>query len=978
MRQLTYSFSGTSLTAALVLSSFMGGMAIGSWLSGRLLARASSPLTLYAYLELGLGLCGVLYPTLIDGVGAAYVELARRWGGTGSGVKLVMFAGILVVPAILMGATLPAVVRLTVRDPRRAGNGVGLLYAVNSLGGVAGCLASGFWMVETIGLRASSTAGAIANLAAALGALGLRRWVEAAGAAGDSSPTDPAAVASGGSAPSPLRTRIAAVLLVSGFTAMGYEVLWARTLPLVLGSSTYSFALMLATFVAGISGGSLAYSLAARRLGDPVRVLAFSQAAIGAWVLLSMPLYGLLPYVFLFLRTALGSDFTFFKIAALTSSALAMAWPALLFGVGFPAAVQAGSCGDGGGTGGSGGPIARSVGDLYAANTAGNVLGALATGLVLIPGYGSPLTFQVCAILNLAAAAVLAIHCTSRPRSRVLAAVAVALALLLVPAKSRAWLEPLSMGAFSRVRTSNWTEVLRVVNRVGTFSAVHLEEDACAAVAVTGPPERRSLFVNGKVDATSFADMLQQTLIAHVPLLIHPDPRTVFILGLGSGATAGAALVHPVERVDCAELSAGVTRAARLFASVNGRPWDDPRFHLAIDDGRHFLQIQARAYDVIILEPSNPWLAGMTNVFTREFLLECRKHLKPGGLMLEWAHTYEIDQTSLHLIMRTFQDVFPHSRVFTIGSDVLMVGAAEARTLAAADVARRVRERLRIPRIAASLRSVGIQTAFSLLSMEVFDAATLPRWVGGGLILTDDHPELEFLAPVAYYRNDSVQVPRSHLPLADSCLAQLVAGRAPTVDELLDFARHAFRTGALKGLAEFLTAPGRPEDPRLLYQAARADLALGWHAPAFVRARAAWDREPANVQFGELCLEAALAADESQVTVLSPRTYARSRAAARALCGLEPVNAKRLVKLAELEVLAGEPGLAVPSLEAARRLLPAGGDDRFALARLWALVAAIRRDRGDVAGAQKAAEESIALDPGRRDGRELLVGNRRR
>lgn len=630
-RQLGYYFSGTAVTSCLVLSAFMGGMAIGSGVAGRL--EPKSPLSTYAYLELALALTGGAYPLLIDKTGAVYLSLAQGIEAPAAlfGVRFALFSALLMVPAVLMGATLPLVVRLVVSRPEMAGRGLGLLYAMNSLGGVVGCLLAGFVLIEACGLTLTSNAGSALNLIAAATALRLRGRLEQGNV---SAP----AVVPGASADVPLRGLVA-VLAVSGFTAMAYEVLWARMLPLILGSSTYSFALMLATFVTGVTLGSLAYHRFGARLGEPTRVVALCQVAIGAWVLFTMPAYRWLAWPFVFVRSCVAASFGTFQLMALALNAAVMFVPAVLFGLGFPAAVQAATRARG---------VSRAVGDLYAANTVGNVAGSIAAGLVLIPVLGTPVTFQLCALANLFSGLALAPGLFGGLTARVRVALVLLVVLFAVPDTTREWLPRLAIGGFSRIKKLAWPDAHRLVLAKWRHAIEFLEEDTTGTVVVTEKDKVRALWVNGKVDASNAGDMNTQLFLSLLPVTMLEKPRSVFVLGLGSGVTAGAALLDPtVEEVQACEISQGVLDAAHHFDDVNFQPWGDKRFRCAVDDGRHFLATHPRTYDVITMEPSNPWMAGIASLYTREFLTLCKSRLSPDGLMVQWTHLYEIDQHSV-------------------------------------------------------------------------------------------------------------------------------------------------------------------------------------------------------------------------------------------------------------------------------------------------------------------------------------------
>ena len=258
-----------------------------------------------------------------------------------------------------------------------------------------------------------------------------------------------------------------------------------------------------------------------------------------------------------------------------------------------------------------------------------------------------------------------------------------------------------------------------------------------------------SLAIDGKVDASNAGDMLTQRLLAHVPLLLHPDPREVAILGLGSGVTLGSALTHPVRRADVLEISPEVVEASRFFETENHRALDDPRTHVIVGDGRTHLLFTRQQYDVIVSEPSNPWMAGIASLFTKEFFEAARARLKPGGVLCQWAHTYDISTQDLQSIVATFTSVFPDGTLWLVGDgDVLLIGSNEPLEPRLAGMAAAWRR----PGVAEDLASVGALEPFHLLSMFVAGGPALLDWGSRAPIQSDNRAALEFSGPAKHLR----------------------------------------------------------------------------------------------------------------------------------------------------------------------------------------------------------------------------------
>jgi spermidine synthase len=277
---------------------------------------------------------------------------------------------------------------------------------------------------------------------------------------------------------------------------------------------------------------------------------------------------------------------------------------------------------------------------------------------------------------------------------------------------------------------------------------LYYRDAAAAAVSVKRLAGVLSLAIDGKVDASTGSDMLTQKALAHLPLLLHPEPRDVFLLGLGSGVTLASALLHSVERVDVVEISPEVVDASRFFATVNRNALDDPRAHLILGDGRSHAMLSARKYDVIISEPSNPWMAGVAALFTREFFLAARDRLSPGGIVCQWAHTYDMTDSDLRSIVGTFLSVFPEGTMWLIGEgDLLLIASTEP----LATHLENLQRGWTLPAVVTDLRDVSALEPFALWSLFIGGPRQLERYSAGASLQTDDRMALEFSGPRALY-----------------------------------------------------------------------------------------------------------------------------------------------------------------------------------------------------------------------------------
>ena len=529
----------------------------------------------------------------------------------------------------------------------------------------------------------------------------------------------------------------AAALGVSGFASLTLQVVWTRLLALILGPTTYAFSIIVSVFIAGLAVGAAIASRLAPRVRQPLVALSICLALSVGLAAASASLIdrGLLAIADVVARPNVSFNDVLTRQALL---ALALLAPmTIAFGAAFPFAVSAATRRDD--------TIAADLGLIYAINTTGAIAGALLAGFVLIPVLGLHGTLRVVTVVGaLGALAVLfAGATTGLPRLGAATVSVAVLALgLLLPEWDRLLL---SSGAYKYAAVLQGPDP-RTALTAGEL--LYYREGASGTVAVRHAGGTTSLAIDGKVDASNAGDMLTQRLLAHVPLLLHPNPKRVVILGLGSGVTLGSALTHPLERADVLEISPQVVEASRYFDVENHRALDDPRTRLILGDGRTHLVFTREQYDVIVSEPSNPWMAGIASLFTQEFFEAAKARLTPGGVLCQWAHTYDISTSDLQSIVATFISVFPDGTLWLVGDgDVLMLGSntpLEPRLAAVATAWQR-------PGVSEDLASVGALDPHHVLSMFVGHGAGLAGWSAGAAVQSDNRAALEFSGPQSVF-----------------------------------------------------------------------------------------------------------------------------------------------------------------------------------------------------------------------------------
>ncbi len=803
LRKLLLVFGSTVHATSTVLTVFFGGLALGSWVFGRLIDRRNTAgLLWYAGCEVGIGLYAFATPWLFQAIEQVYIPLYRASNFSPAvlvGASFVCTAAILLIPTALMGGTFPLVSRFLIRTVQERGFTIASLYGINTAGAMAGTLFVYYIGLQRLGWSVTLQCAGLLNLVVGLAARALDRNLHLVGfvpSPGKSAKPPPGR-------PGRLEPDVLVVLVafgLSGFAAMAYEVCWTRSLSLVLGSSVYAFCLMLATFLGGIALGSFAARLslrAKRARPDDIVVLELALAVYG---LFSIPLFGWLPEWFVTLWPLFGGSFAGLSGLHVLLSMAVMALPTFFMGLLFPIVSDLVT--------GQLAQLGRRLGLAYAVNTLGGILGSFLCGFWLIPQLGIAWTLVIAALINLASALAVYLRFSAAPMVRRIALAGASAAVYLglgwtvfVPSWQR---QVLAAGAYLQPNDFRETSIAAAAQQ---SELLFYRESLNTTVSVHRNRINHHLFlkVGGKTDASTGIDMGTQVLAAQIPLALHPDPKRVLVIGLGSGVTVGSAARHPVSAVDCAEIDPAVIEGARYFADYNYRIHEDPRVHLYVADGRNFLLASPALYDAILVEVSNPWIAGIANLYTKEFFELCRKRLAPGGILGQWIHLYRIFPSDVKLVLKTFQEVFPSTSVWSaVPGDFLAVGTVQPHQL---DYDRLTRL-LAVPAIREDLERIHLAHPRAFVESFWLGPEQVRRVTADvGWVHTDDQPWLEFSAPKALYSRavfkanydglKQLRAPASAIapdaPDAERDAAfHLTMGRAATFREEPDAAMAAF------------------------------------------------------------------------------------------------------------------------------------------------------------------------------------------
>ena len=532
---------------------------------------------------------------------------------------------------------------------------------------------------------------------------------------------------------------------LSGFTAMLYEVTWIRLLSIIIGGTSYAFTLILSCFILGIALGS--FWIARRPEGDALRTFGWLQLGLVVVVCLTIPLYRRLPFVFFQLTQLLRPEdsWSVYLFLTFVFCGLLLIPPTALMGASFPLGARVVMR--------SKDSVGGEVGRVYLFNTIGTILGSLAGGLVLLPLIGLEGNFTVGLVANLIAAVICLrfASASKAERAPLYPLVAVGLLVIFSAVTTRGWATFISAAGRYREWHGHFT-------RFDTFEKQALEraeslfyaDDVFASVMVAQQQgTHRFLRINGKADGSNGrGDLDTQTLAAHVGVLTHPgEVKKVLLVGIGAGITAGSLLAHGVERLDVVEISPAVLEAARLFSADNRDVFNDPRCHVHIEDARTFLTLSPEKYDLIVSVPSNPWVTGVSGLFSRDFFRVARERLAPGGRMVQWIHTYESNEALVKLVVRTLRDSFEHGTTWLGAADMLLVASREPQVFDPEVMA----QRMVPPAVAEDLRRLGITRVSTLLARQVHSDEGQLAFAGTGPVNTDDHNILEYLSPIAYF-----------------------------------------------------------------------------------------------------------------------------------------------------------------------------------------------------------------------------------
>jgi spermidine synthase len=726
---LQLALGSTSVSLGILLATFMGGLCIGSIGLPRLRLRGAHPLRVYAALEAGIGVLGIAVTAALPML--SYVYIAGAVHGMPGLLLRSLVAAVCMLPStILMGASLPAVVRWIEATPRGV-SWWALLYGGNTAGAVFGCLLAGFYLLRVYNMATTAYVAAAINLAVAALSYFMASRTPHEISADKATVAEPRSFAED----SATRWTVYVAIALSGATALGAEVIWTRLMAMLLLATVYAFSIILAVFLVGLAAGGAAASWLMRKI-HPRLALGWCQLLmVLGFVWTAVLIARILPFWTDDILTTASPWMMF--LLDLKRCVWAILPASLLWGASFPLACAAAVRSPDDDPG-------RVAGGIYAANTLGGIVGALAVSLVLIPLIGTQQSERLLAVIAAVSALVVLAPLAKLSHSK---AASVGLMASVVLAVLAIWSVPPVPGdliAYGRRMAQNKGQSEILYTAEGRNSSVAISRWNNGAVYVN---------VNGHVEATTEPfDMKLQRMVGHLPGLLHPDPKSVLGIGFGAGVSAGTFTRYPgIRKITVCEIEPVIPPAStRYFNKQDYDVFHNPRTHIVYDDARHYLLTTTEKYDIIASDPLDVFVKGTAALYSQEYFEEVKRHLNPGGYFSLYVPLYETDERTIRSELETFFRAFPNGTVWAntrdgAGYDMVFLGQADPLKVNPSEVQQRL-ERPDYAPVAESLREIGVNSAYDLFGTYAGQKSDVGRWTRGAEVNRDADLRLSYLA----------------------------------------------------------------------------------------------------------------------------------------------------------------------------------------------------------------------------------------
>ena len=780
MRMLTIYVGGSEFSVSIVLTVFMAGLALGSAIAGRIADRlcvSSRLLQIYGWLKLAIGLYGLLFPLLMLWCRPLYALLYHRLLDNFllyNAVSSLISTLLLIIPTTMIGAAMPLLCRFVINDLPHTGRLMGRVYGADTLGAAFGTLLCGFWLIGQLGMNEALAVAVTINVA--IGLFSILCFAPALRLNPENinrpvlSASNETKYRTDGAAASLRKNRrrtlsnalpLYVLLAVSAFCAMSYEVIWTKLLALLVGPTTYSFTIVLFTFIAGLALGGILFGRLADRSRNPFGLLIVTQIAAAAAVLAVSQFLGNSQIFFAKVLYQMRDDFILLETVKALLLFAAMVVPTIFLCAAIPVVVRIRTR--------NLSSIGELVGKLYAVSTVGALLGSFSAGFIFIPILGKAPGLSVLVGLQAATATGAWLWAGDHPPLRNLPALVCTVLLVgccfylprwdnlalsrgkyLRPdlygksLENMSLLESLFQGQKRLAHLNTDDDIIRIKDGIGGLVAVGRTVNSLGT-------EIMFLSVNGKIVTSTLWDLNMMVIAGHLPMLFHQNAEKALVVGLGSGITAGEMLHYPLKQLDVVEISPEVVASCDQFSSFHNNLLTDPRTRIIVQDARTHVTLSDQTYDVIVSDPINPWMAGSANLFTLDHFRRVKTRLNPGGIFVQWFHAYQSGWDVFSMFGRTFRQAFPNSLLVNtsiLGQDYLFVGFADDH--AAMPDPAIMNDNVRYAGKSGNMRMSDPSVIYPLIVTDI--PVSL---FGDGPLHTDEHPYMEYIAPRHAYTGGS-------------------------------------------------------------------------------------------------------------------------------------------------------------------------------------------------------------------------------
>ena len=739
-RMLTTVFGSTTYAITSVLSAFMGGLAIGSFVIGRYIEKKKNPILVYTFLEIGIGITALLIPKIfeiLDNIYPLIYEYTTSYLWLLVSTKVVLSLLVLFVPTFLMGGTLPILAKLFVNRPKESGEQVGILYAINTIGAAIGCFVTGFFLIELFGIAKTTRLVAAINFLLGIAFFVLNIYYKKPNV--ETTDTENVKKAVNDSSSYKIHPSYSILILVgfalAGFVSLSYEVLWTRLLVFKLKMTIYAFSIMLTTFLMGLSIGSIVVAIIEKYnlIKNHSKAFGVIQSLIGLMGLFTIILFGQIDSIPIFdLVGFFESTIPWNKLifTEILLSGMIMIVPTIFMGMTFPLVTRIFTQNIK--------LVGKTIGSIYSVNTIGSIFGSCLTGFILVKIVGTQKSIVLISLVALTIGTIIVLFnrqgINESKKSSfpiIFSAIIWSIAIGLV-----IWLPQDVLYKYYNIyeeQAFEDTQILYANEGIESITTVHEYPDGFRGISTSS--------VN--VAGTHYTHRTTQKLQAHVPMLVHPNPKQVLQIGFGSGETSHIVTTYDIEQLDLVEISSEVIdTATEYFQDVNNGVANHPKFNPIIMDGANYIYLTNKKYDLILNDASWPGYTGCSTLYSRDYFENAKRLLKPGGIMTSWFPITEGED--FEILLKTFHSVFPHVSVWYatthVNQHALVAGSLDEIEIDTENFLRRFEQYAQ-----SDLESVDLDNPIVFLDTYQMDETVLDNILDDSIpIHTIDHPILEF------------------------------------------------------------------------------------------------------------------------------------------------------------------------------------------------------------------------------------------